>query len=1206
MYCFIIISIVYGKCNVLPWGDKLKEKAKVFSNGIFDYEQPFICLSEEKINIKVEVGKVYEGSFTITNHANLPMKGYLFSSDTRLTLQNNYFEGIENIITYQYKASYGEPTSEPIEGEITIVSDCGEEVLPFSVSIEVPYCMTSLGKIRDLNEFADLARMDWVEAKKVFRSRDFEDVFLKDNEEYILCYRSLLKSISISQALEEFLIITRKKPAIQLSIDKSTLEYTITGESFMDKISLKKDHWGYAEIRVSTDAPFIQLEQKFVWADRFIGNSHQISFLIDAAKLRTGNNYGRIYIKTVHQTLTVNLVCIYDNHKEESDRTKLRNISIVLTRNYLKFRLNRINRNEYIEKTNKALRNLSEEDKILHTLMRIHIELISGNNKSAGELLEELAKEEINLRKNHIMEYCAYLYLKSLFYKEDSTTKSYAQMIRKLYENGYYDWKILWFLLYLDKRYENQGANRLADIKEQFELGCRSPIMYYEAIFTYIEEPYLLRELGNFELQVLNFGIKNQIVSRELMNQYTYLAGKRKTFHPLIYKGLVNLYRESKSNAVLSAICSMLIKGFKRKKKYFYWFDLGVKEQLRITELYEYYIYTADDGLTEPLAEPALLYFIYNSSLNDQKKAFLYANIIKNKDRLDNIYRTYYKKMELFAEKQLEAHHINQDLAILYQEFMDKKKGDLMEHLPYVLYKHEIRCNNTNIVGVVVLHKENAVEDYQPMNDGIAVVDIYTDDALIFLVDSNGNRYRNTISYEMISYFPRGKYDYLCLEHSNHPMLLTHLFHHIHSNRIVNEKDLFIRHQALELKNLQQGYRFDCIYSLIDFYYENFDEARLDFYLEEVDLSMAKQKERVKLMEYLAKRSRYDKLLQGISLYGFELLSINHLVRLCSRWLYSHGEKEENNIMVSLCHYCFTQGKYDERILNYLVLYFKGSSSQMTHLWKQAKAFSIPTGELEERLLYQILYTQQLDHDSFDIFLSYYEGVANHELVRAFLSFSAYRYLVHDQRIADQLFPIMRHEILYEENEICLLAWMKYSSDKRDISEMDADYISYHMDRLIKIGIILPFFQKFKERISVSKELEDKFFVEYKANPNNPVYIHYRILKNDGTGEFKSELMPNLYLGIRVKGFILFYHETLEYYITEEIDGRVESTEKKQYRYDITMENDEESQWNQINKMLRAMEKNRDEDLLDLMKQYARADYKYSKCFQPIKENQWY
>jgi len=36
------------------------------------------------------------------------------------------------------------------------------------------------------------------------------------------------------------------------------------------------------------------------------------------------------------------------------------------------------------------------------------------------------------------------------------------------------------------------------------------------------------------------------------------------------------------------------------------------------------------------------------------------------------------------------------------------------------------------------------------------------------------------------------------------------------------------------------------------------------------------------------------------------------------------------------------------------------------------------------------------------------------------------------------------------------------------------------------------------------------------------------------------------------------------------------------------------------------MEKNRDEDLLDLMKQYARADYKYSKCFQPIKENQWY
>ena len=95
-----------------------------------------------------------------------------------------------------------------------------------------------------------------------------------------------------------------------------------------------------------------------------------------------------------------------------------------------------------------------------------------------------------------------------------------------------------------------------------------------------------------------------------------------------------------------------------------------------------------------------------------------------------------------------------------------------MEHLPYVLYKHEIRCNNTNIVGVVVLHKENAVEDYQPMNDGIAVLDIYTDDALIFLVDSNGNRYRNTISYEMISYFPRGNM-ITYVEHSNHDVTNT-------------------------------------------------------------------------------------------------------------------------------------------------------------------------------------------------------------------------------------------------------------------------------------------------------------------------------------------------------------------------------------------------------------------------------------------------
>ena len=60
---------------------------------------------------KEEVGKVYEGSFTITIML-ITDEGLFIFSDTRLTLQKIILKG-ENIITYQY-ISYGEPTLSPL------------------------------------------------------------------------------------------------------------------------------------------------------------------------------------------------------------------------------------------------------------------------------------------------------------------------------------------------------------------------------------------------------------------------------------------------------------------------------------------------------------------------------------------------------------------------------------------------------------------------------------------------------------------------------------------------------------------------------------------------------------------------------------------------------------------------------------------------------------------------------------------------------------------------------------------------------------------------------------------------------------------------------------------------------------------------------------------------------------------------------------
>lgn len=1182
----------------------MKEKIERLAKGIFEYELPSIYLSEEEILITVEAGKVWEGSLTVSNSAGRCMKGVLYSSNRLLTFGCSTFLGMENRFTYQFNAMLCNE-GETITGEICIVSDCGEQTIPFVAQIEAPCYQSSLGKIKDLFQFTNLARMDWTDAKKAFRSEDFERIFLRNEERYQLIYRNLRKCISTSQALEEFLITIHKKSVIHLSIDKLKAEYLVSGEEFTDKIILTKDHWGYAEIKVSTDAAFIQLEQKFVWADHFIGNTQQISFNINPGFMKRGNNFGKIYIKTVHQTLMVEVICRYRKKSEytPSVERQEQKIEYSLCENYLNFRWNRINLNRYLEDSEDLLAQMPDAgSKKLVEFIRTHLAIISGKNQLAGQMLDSLAQEEEVLKKNSAVDYCTYLYLNALFNKDDETIKNATETIRNYYENGYYDWRILWFLLYTDKRYDKNKNNKLLDIKEQFENGCHSPILYYEAVCIFNEEPFLLRDLGEFEIQILNFGIRNWLLSKDAAQQYTYLANKKKTFHPIIFHSLVKLYDEYKTAEILTAICCLLIKGLKKSVKYFEWYRLGVEAQLRITELYEYYIYSIDETRKEPLAEPVLLYFIYNSNLNEKKKAYLYSNIILNKEINESIYRTYYKRMEVFAAKQLEAHHISHNLTTLYQEFLNNNipGGEMSNYLPYVLFQHELICENPNMVGVTVIHRELEVEENQPLNEGKALIDIYTSNAEVFFIDASGNRFEASVSYKLNPLMPIEKYENNCVEYTNHPMLLLHLFDRYQNNRTINEKAIALRKQVLKIEGLKERYLNTCLQTLIEYYYENNDEDQLENYLGQIDLSMMNTEYRIRFIEFMMNRDFYNKTLEALKLFGYENIAVNRLVRLCSQWLTNARMDNDKELLLKLCLYVFRKGKYDETILQYLVNSYKGPTGEMYGLWKAAKGFDLETHKLEERLITQMLFAESYVQDSFLIFNEYYKQVTNHLLVRAFLTFYAYKYLVHDRVINTELFPVMKREQNYEENDICLLAWIKYCSSRRDLTESELKFIEYSIYRLEKKKIVLPFFTMFRTAIKIPEGLIDKCFVEYTTDPLKQVYIHYRLLKENAAEDYITERLPDIFMGIHGKEFILFYHEILQYYITEEYGEEVTITESFHLQFDQVNTEEEESKYNQINLMLVAIEMRDEKTLLDICEQYVKAQYMISKCFQPM------
>ena len=63
------------------------------------------------------------------------------------------------------------------------------------------------------------------------------------------------------------------------------------------------------------------------------------------------------------------------------------------------------------------------------------------------------------------------------------------------------------------------------------------------------------------------------------------------------------------------------------------------------------------------------MYFGYNNTLSDTKKAFVYSNVIRNK-KLDKVtYQSYQATMEQFAQDNLKEGRINEDFAVMYREF---------------------------------------------------------------------------------------------------------------------------------------------------------------------------------------------------------------------------------------------------------------------------------------------------------------------------------------------------------------------------------------------------------------------------------------------------------------------------------------------------------------------------------------------------------
>ncbi len=1180
----------------------MKELIDKLSLGIIEYESPTMQVSVSKIEISANANASFEGSFDIFCSNDKELKGLIYSTDKRFVIKNDNFIGKKNTINYIVDTECSKE-GEVIEGLISIVCNGGEVSIPFSVSVDSSCVDTTVGNVKNLFHFTNLVQMSYDEAFNLFCSDRFAKTFLENDITLLAVYEGLLKSKNKNLAMEEFLVAANKKNTVSINLSSYGKDYGKLYENYGDTIIITKENWGYVHIDIEVFGDFIHIEKSALTSGEFAGSNYELGYYIDIDKLTAGINFGRIRFKTVHQTIDygvkidntniINTNIINNNITNSKDLIEQKKAMVKLYKHYLDFRMKKINVSKWAEESNYVIERVRgiDDKNIFLKLIQAQILITMGKDSDGSWLLENVAEELIEKRNTEVFLYSFYLYVRTIQKRDDEFTAETIKKVREYYDNGNDNWRLLWILMYMDESYDNNISLKLLRIKEQYEKGMRSPFMYFEALACFNTVPQLLRVMDDFEIQVLNFGSKKKNISKQLSMQICEVCTSVRKFNKILFNILTSIYNDLQSKEIITAICSMLIKANKTDNEYFRWYEEGINKELKITSLYEYYIYSMDEEYSGDIPQIALMYFAYNNNLVNEKIDLLYENIILNKEKLDSLYNTCHVQIEKYAALCMLKGIMNRHLVTIYKEVMTTSMigPELAEQLPGILNTYEIKCKNKNISRVIVIHKETKKQEEYPVIKGKAYVRIYTEDAAVLFEDIHGNRFLKSVEHTMEKLMDMEDYLKLCCEISLADNgLILHVADRYLKYKKEPEKAISMLKYISSMEDVREEYIQIINDEIIDYHSKNYDNDNLDDYIISLDCDKLDSEIRKKLIELTIIRGLYKRAYELIGKYSVKGLESRRVLKCVSK-LIEASDLENDELLLNMAMYAFRKGKYNETILGYLSLFFNGSTKEMLEIWKASVDFNYESREIEERLIAQILFSGEYALNLGSVYESYCRKGALSKIKRAYLFAKSYDYFVKEKVIDESVFTNIEIEYQndYEFHDVCKMAYLKYKSTVANLSEIQIQMCRDFVLELCKRNKCFDIYKNYKRFFRLPELVIDKTIVEYRTNPKNRVFIHYMLEKEiSDKDSYAVAEMTDIVNGVFVYSFILFYGEHLQYYITEEIENEEVVTESNTLSLSDTSISSENTYYGLLNDMMICREMHEEKTLEDIADDY--------------------
>lgn len=1180
----------------------MRKRIDAFSKGNFKQENPDIQISHEKIELKIEQGENYEGCISLNSLNHQEIRGVTYSTNTRFEIKNPQFSGEEIIIQFLFHGS-DLKEDDVQKGVLLFICNGKEFTIHFDVLILRKLPKFRNQAVKDMQDFIMVAQQSPSDCLKIFQNKEMmKQICFSEKERG---YLSLLSNNNSNLLdLEEFLVAVNAKKRNSFHISVQDGAAFQCNQTQQELIQIKKISWGFFELKISADSEYVNFEKYVYTNNDFIGNTCQIPFCLNKETVHAGRNFTNISITDGFTKWSQTIIIENPDSNDKDMIRKEKNSNFIqLTKLYLKYRFHKITAGVWSEESQIIIQQLIrfQDNVVLLKLFQTQIYLIMNRRQDAETILNDIKREIVD---KNTAQWGYYLYLTTFLNKDKVYTRMVSRKVGEIYKRNEENSMLFWILLNVDENLAYNKNRKLFQIKDYIRKGCSSPIILLEGWKLLNQDPLLMNQIDPEIFRILNWGIRFENGNPELEKRILIL-GKHTNEKPLIlHKILETIYQKNSSDDCLELICRNLLRNGIQTNKYHKWFQLGIKKQIHLTNLYEAFLLSMGDTDDEPIPDEVLRYFQYQSQISYKVEAKVYAEIYQHRRENTTLYLHCREKLELFILQQLEEGHLTRELGILYPLILDPPNWDheMARLAAKILFQQQITVLEEDAVAVKIKNPVLDEEQTFPITRSKAVIPDLGEETPMILVRKDGQKVYST-NIRRIQIMDSFKYLNKAIQMAPEQLnYLSMYFNNHNEDYSLYKKDLAYINIAMAKDEFALDWKDTMNQSLLDFYLTTGEVELLDEYLERLDVEKMNQNSRNKVFRLYSERGMFEKAYYLVETYGFEQMETDILNKLCIYMIQKRNFDIDDKLLY-LAAYLFQKGYQDQVLLEYLQNDNCCTVELLYQIWKASFLLSISTVQLEEKLISQMLYTNHLVEEHETVFMSYLANQGKKVLITAYLGFVANQYLMQEQKPQPQIFQVWK-DFIGKNDEVpdCIrFAILKFMAE--DSFTLEDELLGkqlYHQS--LMNNQIFKFYKHLPTKVTNEYPINDVTLIEFKGRPDQIYQIHYQILqeKESLSDNYQESKMIQMFPGIYSFRIITFFGETIAYYITYCDDEKKEKLIDKDMIKNAEMIDQTRTGYNQLNQALYhrlTMEQSKPDTLYDnsdFNNQYERIKKMYS------------